>query len=135
VCTDYDLCSGCLKDVSEFHNPFHEFYEIKEPGRVVVHNVYSGTGEANTNSAQPAQTARPVRPSSESPPSPVLHNATCNLCDSRIQGDRYKCLNCPDFDTCSSCFSITKDQHPGHGFVKITKKKDLMVCSVFALSV
>jgi hypothetical protein len=28
---------------------------------------------------------------------PIAHNASCDLCDSQIQGTRYKCLNCPDW--------------------------------------
>ncbi|KAF7347595.1 hypothetical protein MVEN_01516400 [Mycena venus] len=55
---------------------------------------------------------------------PAVHYATCNLCDSRIRGDRYKCADCPDFDTCSNCFSITREQHPRHAFVKLSKATD-----------
>lgn len=28
------------------------------------------------------------------PAEPVIHNATCDLCDSKICGVRYKCVNC-----------------------------------------
>ena len=30
-----------------------------------------------------------------------------------------KCLNCPDWDACASCFTIVGEQHPGHGFVEV----------------
>jgi len=36
-------------------------------------------------------------------------------------------MNCIDFDTCSSCFSITPEQHPHHGFVKIHNVGDFIV--------
>lgn len=81
---DYDLCSDCISSGgAERHNAFHEFIELKEPGRVIVHVV----GDRN------------VPPANETPQSPVvtspietvpaIHNATCDLCDSRIRGDRY----------------------------------------------
>ncbi|KAK2461405.1 hypothetical protein APHAL10511_005868 [Amanita phalloides] len=54
----------------------------------------------------------------------VAHTAVCDLCDSGIRGDRYKCLVCPDFDTCASCFSITDEQHPNHSFVKMSNPAD-----------
>ncbi|KAJ6621136.1 hypothetical protein B0H10DRAFT_2215397 [Mycena sp. CBHHK59/15] len=115
-CPDYDLCTSCIASGSaERHNPFHEFLEIKEPGRVIVHTVYSGDGERDTaasNSGARAATA----PAAEEQQDPAMHFATCNLCDSRIRGDRYKCADCPDFDTCSNCFSITREQHPHHAF-------------------
>jgi next-to-BRCA1 protein 1 len=44
-------------------------------------------------------------------------------------------VNCPDFDTCSSCFSITYDQHPQHGFVKIRNTDDLMIRNGLAADV
>lgn len=34
---------------------------------------------------------------------PVIHNATCDMCDNRCMGVRYKCLNCPDYDLCKNC--------------------------------
>lgn len=74
-CLDYDLCTTCISSGSaERHNPFHEFIEISEPGRVIVHTVHS---EA-TPSVQPS----PAQ-------SEVAHNATCDLCDSHIVGVRY----------------------------------------------
>ena len=62
----------------------HEFFEIEEPGRVIVHTVFSGEGERETNQPSPS---RPPVPESER--QPVLHNAVCDMCDSQIYGDRY----------------------------------------------
>ncbi|KAF9469784.1 hypothetical protein BDZ94DRAFT_1286368 [Collybia nuda] len=118
-CPDYDLCTPCIMSGSaERHNPFHEFFDITDPGRVVVHTVFSGEGSTIEPNRPPTQ--RPVPTSAD----PCIHHATCDLCDSRIRGDRYKCAVCPDFDTCSSCFSITSDQHPGHSFVKLSNPDD-----------
>ena len=60
----------------------HEFFEIEEPGRVIVHTVFSGEGERETN--QPSRSSIP-----EPERQPVLHNAVCDMCDSQIYGDRY----------------------------------------------
>jgi next-to-BRCA1 protein 1 len=96
----------------------HEFFEIKDPHRVIVHTVFSGEGERETNQPPAAFVSRPSTAESES--QPVLHNAVCDMCDSQIYGDRYvreipkayillftlfqKCLDCPDYDTCERCF-------------------------------
>ncbi|KAK0199026.1 hypothetical protein F5146DRAFT_919527 [Armillaria mellea] len=119
-CSDYDLCTQCITTGgAERHDPFHEFWEVTEPGRVIVSRIGS--------------TAPPV-PAPQVPTpavTPAVHSATCNLCDSRIRGDRYKCVNCPDFDTCSSCYAITKEQHPYHAFVKISNPADYLRSNVF----
>lgn len=116
-CPDYDLCQSCIdQGGAQRHQPFHEFIDIKEPGRVIVHTVFD-----NAPRMSPPQASEPT-PTPAPPPS--THRANCDLCESRIVGERYKCLNCPDFDTCQSCFAITKEQHPGHGFVKIKDPKD-----------
>ncbi|KDQ31174.1 hypothetical protein PLEOSDRAFT_1111699 [Pleurotus ostreatus PC15] len=125
-CPDYDLCTGCIMSGSaERHNPFHEFFEISEPGRVIVHTVFSGEGERESTPSTRAPPAA-AAPTAVSPPvveAVPVHAANCDMCDSRIHGERYKCLVCPDFDTCSSCFAIADEQHPQHSFVKITDPK------------
>ena len=63
----------------------HEFFEIEEPGRVIVHTVFSGEGKREMS--QPSPPSRPPVPVPES--QPVLHNAVCDMCDSQIYGDRY----------------------------------------------
>ncbi|KAJ7597410.1 hypothetical protein C8J56DRAFT_920004 [Mycena floridula] len=116
-CPDYDLCTKCITSGSaERHNPFHEFLELKEPGRVIVHTVHNGLEQ---QAAAPAVASPPAAPVEE-----TQHSATCDLCSSYIFGVRYKCVKCPDFDTCSSCFSITAEQHPNHAFVKIKDVDD-----------
>ncbi|KAK0246436.1 hypothetical protein EDD85DRAFT_57368 [Armillaria nabsnona] len=118
-CFDYDLCTKCITTGgAERHDPFHEFWEVTEPGRVIISRVGS--------------TAPPVSVPQVPTPAvtPAVHGATCDLCDSRIRGDRYKCANCPDFDTCSLCYAITKEQHPQHAFVKISNPADYLRSSV-----
>ncbi|KAJ3851824.1 hypothetical protein EV368DRAFT_42270 [Lentinula lateritia] len=120
-CPDYDLCSSCIADgAAARHTPFHEFFEISEPGRVVVHNVFSGSGEREAapsmrHNGSPFQSSQPV-----------VHNAVCDLCESRIRGDRYKCINCPDWDCCANCFTITNEHHPRHAFVKVCRPEDFI---------
>lgn len=50
----------------------------------------------------------------------VLHPyVTCDGCDKKIFGIRYKCLECRDFDLCSSC-NLSK-MHSFHDMVKFVK--------------
>ena len=124
--TDYDLCTPCIKEhnAAEKHNPFHEFFEIREPGRVIVHTVFEGDrrrGEFHSNATQAAAASAPA------PELAIMHNARCDLCDTAIIGTRYKCGECPDFDTCANCFQITTEQHPKHSFFKLEKIDDYIV--------
>ncbi|KZP28443.1 hypothetical protein FIBSPDRAFT_927578 [Athelia psychrophila] len=53
------------------------------------------------------------------------HAARCNMCSLwPIRGERYKCLDCPDYDTCSTCFNLTEENHPGHSFIIIRDPSD-----------
>lgn len=42
--------------------------------------------------------------------------ATCDRCSKDIEGIRYKCQQCPDFDYCTDCVSFASGIHPGHDF-------------------
>jgi len=83
---------------AEQHNPFHEFFEIEEPGRVLVHTVFSGDGEMDSTWTRGRMNdnavPRAVSDPTPTPVAPVTHNATCDLCSSKIRGTRYKCVNC-----------------------------------------
>ncbi|KAH9047560.1 hypothetical protein EDB84DRAFT_1460952 [Lactarius hengduanensis] len=60
---------------------------------------------AKANCGQPTEAEHFAEHSS--PPSPVIHlNIICDLCKEMIIGVRHKCLDCPDFDLCSSCLSV-----------------------------
>ncbi|KAG2370146.1 hypothetical protein BDR07DRAFT_1476159 [Suillus spraguei] len=139
-CPDYDLCTPCIESgAAERHNPFHEFFDIETPGPLFVHTVFSGSGERDAS-----QSSRNATADSPAATLETRHFAACNMCDSRIVGDRFKCVNCPgknallddlestngclkDFDTCANCFKITGEQHPHHGFVRVSKTSDLMI--------
>ncbi|KAG8833401.1 hypothetical protein FRC17_010727 [Serendipita sp. 399] len=120
-CTDFDFCQSCKDSKMEEHNASvgnpeggHEFIALDTPGRVVIH-------------VRPMHEATP--PVTEQPETPTraAHNATCDFCLSHIIGVRYKCVQCPDFDTCESCYhAIAEEQHPDHAFVKVREVGDLL---------
>ena len=62
---------------------------------------------------------------------PPLHqNISCDGCLSRVRGRRYKCLQCPDFDLCATCFGQALHAH--HVFVLVRTPfafvKDMQLC-------
>ncbi|KAK8854817.1 hypothetical protein IAR55_003556 [Kwoniella newhampshirensis] len=103
-CPDYDLCGSCLPllHTSDLHPSNHTFKamlhrELEERIKLTA----EGTNEEE-----------------------VRHPATCDLCSLAITGVRWKCLNCPDWDSCGSCAATVKETHPGHSFVKLYKSTD-----------
>ncbi|KJA28423.1 hypothetical protein HYPSUDRAFT_1087110 [Hypholoma sublateritium FD-334 SS-4] len=125
-------CLDCPAGAAGTHNPFHEFLDITEPGRVIVHTVLSGDGEALRRTGRLAPS---VAPATQESPERIIHNATCDLCDSGIIGDRYistlavhasgKFLFLRIFSSPSQAsISITQEQHPDHSFVRLQKSDD-----------
>jgi len=51
----------------------------------------------------------------------VVHNAMCDSCNVQIRGNRFKCLNCPNYDLCESCTRKEGVHAPDHKFQKITQ--------------
>ena len=47
---------------------------------------------------------------------------TCDSCNGKVQGFRYKCITCKDFDLCGAC--ETKGQHKEHKMMRISKPQD-----------
>lgn len=66
-------------------------------------------------------------PSSTSEDSSQIHHALCDFCDSVIVGTRHKCVECPDFDLCSTCILLAPSQHP-HTFRQIAKENRRRKC-------
>ncbi|PWN53214.1 hypothetical protein IE53DRAFT_201592 [Violaceomyces palustris] len=52
----------------------------------------------------------------------VRHEALCDVCSKIIVGSRYKCLNCHDWDSCSSCYVGIERVHPGHRFMVVKER-------------
>ncbi|KAF8602359.1 hypothetical protein BDV93DRAFT_494889 [Ceratobasidium sp. AG-I] len=146
-CDDFDFCDACVG--KEHFGGGHEFYALVEPGEVVVRNIQSDlppVPSVRVRGLANAQIVRsqPSMPMSIPAPAPVpshfphragrtgraaqpaRHPAACDMCSSQILGVRYKCTNCPDYDVCESCFRISEEVHPGHSFVRVHKREDVV---------
>lgn len=50
----------------------------------------------------------------------VVHPARCDFCQNTIQGTRYKCMLCSNFDLCQNCEALPIPVHePTHSFLKL----------------
>jgi len=95
-CPDYDLCIRCFGDNNHGHHPKHSF----------------SPAVAGTN--MPSYIKSKMAPGRNQ-----MHYAICDGCDKYIGGVRHKCLDCPDWDYCSTCIKSTSVTHPKHRFVPI----------------
>jgi len=96
TCEDFDLCIPCHSANKHGHHPAHEFATATE-------NVY-----LSMNDEAALAPGRHVR-----------HNAICDGCDKTIYGIRHKCLDCPDWDYCSTCVAHAPLKHARHRFAAI----------------
>ncbi|KAK4104610.1 hypothetical protein N658DRAFT_504215 [Parathielavia hyrcaniae] len=96
ACPDFDLCRACFAKDRHGHHPKHEFVPVVEGITLepeVSRRLAAGRGQH--------------------------HHAICDGCDVGITGVRHKCLDCPDWDYCTSCIVNAGFIHPGHRFVPI----------------
>lgn len=95
-CEDFDLCISCHHSQKHGHHPKHAFIPaVEDTDLDVLSQALLGAGRN------------------------VGHNAICDGCDKFIYGVRNKCLDCPDWDFCSSCIPNASFIHAGHRFVPI----------------
>ncbi|KAL8940335.1 MAG: hypothetical protein Q9211_002329 [Gyalolechia sp. 1 TL-2023] len=97
-CEDFDLCLPCFVSLKHGHHPGHAFV-----------------------SARPSTELDPVARALCAPGRNIRHFAICDGCDQDIYGVRHKCLNCPDWDFCSTCVKGARTSHPGHRFVPLNE--------------
>merc|ERR1712106_755202 len=82
--------------------------EMPGPVYKLVVNVKSQKKEETTNQAN----------NDSRQESPIHPGVTCDSCEKQpIEGYRYKCVVCDDYDLCGSCEAAGK--HPGHNMMRI----------------
>ncbi|OBZ79832.1 ZZ-type zinc finger-containing protein P35G2.11c [Grifola frondosa] len=112
-CFDYDLCGACMSSpsVRELHDTRHTFFPIDVPDRLSTFFRVKDLQE------------------------PMHFGITCDACDQHnIRGVRHKCLECADYDLCSSCMNspAQRSKHDAsHAFFPITVpgEKDAYYCA------
>ncbi|CAF3672538.1 unnamed protein product [Rotaria socialis] len=61
-----------------------------------------------------------VKNAEEATPNTTVHTGiTCDGCQGSVVGNRYKCMECPDYDLCQAC--MDKNLHPEHNMAKLVK--------------
>lgn len=95
-CTDYDLCSTCMADESVKHHKSHSFVKVRFREDIVRRD-------------------ESVSPSHDG----ILCDGPCCVgYRNFINGDRYTCLTCDDFDLCGKCANLDHWTHdPTHKMV------------------
>ncbi|CAD6505193.1 BgTH12-00688 [Blumeria graminis f. sp. triticale] len=101
-CPDYDICIDCFVNAECGHNPRHSFQSVVK--EVIL-------------SPQVQALLPPGRN--------TLHEAICDGCRTHIRGVRHKCLECPDWDYCSTCIENASISHKLHRFVTIYGPDDI----------
>ena len=105
--------SGCGNGSFSFGQPNNWFGSQPNPFAAFFPFPFPSPNPSPASSAAPS--------SSEASQAPFVHNAVCDGCRKRIEGIRYKCLVCPDFDLCSVCEAENGKHHPvSHPFIKWT---------------
>ncbi|CAG8549603.1 16490_t:CDS:10 [Acaulospora morrowiae] len=92
-CPDFDLCQNCIA-LAPTQHPYHTFMQIRRPGEPEIKILDT-----------------------------AFHpGIRCDGCGKPINGVRYKCANCPDFDLCGNCESSPVNKHnPDHVFIKFRR--------------
>jgi len=120
TCPDYDLCQQCYNK-ENVHNPEHKFTPIAKPGPCTYGRRCGSDSEPTTPIRCCPYMQRNCADSEPVKQSEVVHPATCDGCNNRIVGLRYKCTTCPDFDLCETCEAKKIHSETKHSFEKFTR--------------
>ncbi|KAH9452864.1 hypothetical protein Pst134EB_016815 [Puccinia striiformis f. sp. tritici] len=112
-CPDYDLCSKCYDNRLAVHPSDHCFktFQVAVDTSGAVISCHSHSDQPKTHNQLPS--------------SNKTHYAQCDMCDQRITGVRWKCVDCVDWDSCDQCRKNVPAIHPFHRLVPITDPNQL----------
>ena len=103
--TDEEL----LIALQELVGPVYKLQVVKTEADFIPD--HSNAGNGNTNQENQKQDGE------------VHYGVSCDGCDGPVQGFRYKCMVCPDYDLCSLCEA--KGLHPGHNMIRIASPESI----------
>ncbi|CAE6406463.1 unnamed protein product [Rhizoctonia solani] len=131
-CYNYDLCNSCMttKDIQSTHADMPHTFEAIHPPKPKP----ASKSAVRARSKSPVPTPkclcsvlpRPLgcevcKPRKAAEPKAAL-SYRCDSCQKIIDGNRHKCMNCPDFDLCETCYTSgfpAFDHSPVHRFMHI----------------
>jgi len=105
--TDEEL----LIALQELVGPVYKLQVIKTADFVPDHDPNAGSGVGGQRQDQTKQEGE------------VHYGVSCDGCDGSVQGFRYKCMVCPDYDLCGLCEA--KGLHPGHNMIRIASPESI----------
>ena len=115
-CEDFDFCVQCYESKRKDHNETHQFEEVTALN-ALKEALKSNNITIDTFISPGKATDAPAK---------VVHPAICDRCDKRVEGIRWKCFECDDFDLCNNCFleangkEDIRSHKKEHGFGKMT---------------
>ncbi|KAG8961593.1 hypothetical protein FRC03_005187 [Tulasnella sp. 419] len=61
--------------------------------------------------------------------------AFCDVCSTSIFGERYKCVDCPDYDMCGSCLVKQRSRHTAaHRFIEVNRRCNICKEAIIGIS-
>lgn len=115
TCNDFDYCGVCIGFAPFEHG--HRFDAIiNERTRIYrSSDAWRATGQALPPGVHADD----------------QHKARCDICRTYpIVGTRFKCAECPDWDSCQNCLERSSQFHPEHTFIRVTNQGVLMRVSI-----
>jgi len=96
---NFDLCASCSHSEAGVQlDKIHKFQKVSAFESLMACLNNGGTFDAAF------ETETKPEPSKQ-------HAASCDICSEMIVGDRFKCLDCLDYDECQSCRAVSKHEH------------------------
>ncbi|KAK4512641.1 calcium channel protein [Mucor velutinosus] len=132
ACPDFDLCHACFSIVKENHPQDHIFVtrlvgtqasrdkSTTRPTRKQKQTRPYYTTQADSNVSASASSSSTSADNSI-PAAPIRHlGVECDHCQANIEGIRYKCGHCTNYDLCEACEHQAASIHDKtHAFIKI----------------
>lgn len=114
-CDGFDVCTSCYKPLQHFDGK-HKFIKFeKEVTEDEENSIRKSEIEKYKLEKKLIEQQKEKKV--------IHHGIKCNSCGKvDLEGTRYQCLNCDDYDVCSSCYKPSEHSEGKHKFIFYDKE-------------